>query len=385
MNDGRRHRSAKQGRRNARRTAKRQRGADDSALERAVRRASAKHSLSLLSVASSIIGLSSPDPSARLNHEPQQNLSLTECVTILCNRRSRESILLLAAIAELLVDDHVLRDRCQQEVATRNEHLPKWLADPSLIEAYRVARYRHVLGDGEEWAVGVRVSGGSEFTISAYIDHNTLSAITNVAVHMTPIDEMIADPRLRIDPAAVSVAGDLAEAGAWMANGLKLADFLPQDASWREGRPLVAWLIPHLPGGGSMTKPAEPDEQTLSELLDAFFASPSGAPFRDDAYRDLLTEFIDTGSGDPQRWSSTRLWHALRRPTYDEHVPLEVAVDAPALLRSFVPFAHSRSGIRQLLTDDAIATIGEMSLEYRRCILDDATRYADDEDFEPPL
>ena len=335
-------------------------------------------------MASSIIGLFSPDPFARLKHEPQQTLSLTECITLLCDRRSRETTLLLAVIAELLVDDHVLRDRCRQEVATRDEHLPKWLADPSLAEPYRVARYRHVLGDGEEWAVGVRVSGGSEFTISAYIDHNTRSAITNVAVQMTPIDEVIADPRLRIAADAVSVAGSLAEARAWMANGLKSADFLPQDASWREGRPLVAWLIPHLPDGGSMTKPAEPDEETLSDLLDAFFASPSGAPFRDDAYRDLLTEFIDTGSGDPERWSSTRLWHALRRPTYDDHVPLEVAVDAPSLLRAFVPFAHSRSEIRQHLTDEAIATIDDMSREYRRCLLDDAVHYVDDDDFEPP-
>jgi len=55
-------------------------------------------------------------------------------------------------------------------------------------------------------------------------------------------------------------------------------------------------------------------------------------------------------------------------------------VDAPALLRAFIPFAHAHSDVRQDLTDDATATIDRMSLTYRRRLLDDAARGLEDDD-----
>lgn len=53
------------------------------------------------------------------------------------------------------------------------------------------------------------------------------------------------------------------------------------------------------------------------------------------------------------------------------------------MLRAFVPFAHSRSGVRQGLTDDAIKTIDEMSRDYRRRLVDEAMQYLDGDDTPP--
>lgn len=57
-------------------------------------------------------------------------------------------------------------------------------------------------------------------------------------------------------------------------------------------------------------------------------------------------------------------------------------MDAAAPLRAYVAFVHADSGIRQELTDEAIATINEMSLRYRRQILEDA--FDHDDDIWPP-
>jgi hypothetical protein len=46
-------------------------------------------------------------------------------------------------------------------------------------------------------------------------------------------------------------------------------------------------------------------------LCDQFFASRAGAPFDDYDHRELLDELLETGTGDPLRWSATRIEQAL--------------------------------------------------------------------------
>ena len=385
MNDGRRRRSAKQGRRDARRDTKRKReGRDDNLVDRAVRKALAKHPLALLSFASFIIGTATPDRFAYARRDARETPPLAGVVAALAGRRCRETTALLAVLAEMLVDDEVLRDQCRRELATRNEPLPKWLAELSRVDAYRVVRERHILGDGDNWLLGVRMANGSEFTIAMYVDHNWSSAVTNVGGQMKAIDQVADDPRRAKTADTVRIDEDLADARAWIGKGLLQADWLPQDDSRRQSLPLVAWLMTHLPEGGTARTPGEVDDQAMSELADGFFASSVGAPFRDVTYRDLLMQFWDTGSGDPSRWSATRVAHALQDPSYDDDIPVEIAVDAPALLRAFIPFAHSRSGVRQAFTDEATATIDSMSLQYKRRLLVSAAPYIEDDVVEPP-
>jgi hypothetical protein len=47
------------------------------------------------------------------------------------------------------------------------------------------------------------------------------------------------------------------------------------------------------------------------KLVRGFFASPSGAPFDDFCSEELLQELIDSGTGDPFRWSAARIARVL--------------------------------------------------------------------------
>jgi hypothetical protein len=113
-------------------------------------------------------------------------------------------------------------------------------------------------------------------------------------------------------------------------------------------------------------------EPTL-ELCNRFFATDAAAPFADPGHRELLLELFETGTGDPLRWSAARVEHAISAAHYSEHsLPLEVELDAPDLLRAFIPYAHAQSGIRDELTARTLATVDALRSSYKRKVL----RYA---------
>ena len=58
---------------------------------------------------------------------------------------------------------------------------------------------------------------------------------------------------------------------------------------------------------------------------------------------------------------------------YDYYrIPLEIALDAPDLLRAFIPFAHAQSGIRDELTSRTLAAIDALRSSYKREVLKEA-------------
>lgn len=112
-----------------------------------------------------------------------------------------------------------------------------------------------------------------------------------------------------------------------------------------------------------------------------FFATAAGAAFRGFDYPILFDELVDSGSGDPLRWSVIRVERALRESLYGGYVQLETALSAPHLLRAFIPFAHAQSGIRDELTAQALAAVDEDAPRYRSRVLREAANhgYFDDE------
>ncbi len=143
---------------------------------------------------------------------------------------------------------------------------------------------------------------------------------------------------------------DPADARTWMERGLDLSEYVRPSDEWRQALPLVRWMIAQLPGGGIPYERPDWDDDVVFELLDGFLSSSAGAPFAAVDYRDFLRQLCDSGSGDPRRWSASRISTVLRHSTSYLDVPLEIALDAPDLLRAYVPFAHVDSGIRQDLT-----------------------------------
>ena len=370
MSDGRQRRRAKQARRDARRMAKRnKRTPDDTTTADIVRRALArKHPLHLLSVACMIIHLANPDPLGFLKSRRRDTLHLDELVTNLIGVRNREATALLAVLAELLVDDPGPQLRCRHELAERDDHLPRWLTALPQLDAYRAVRRTHVLGDVDELVIGTRLEGGHEMTIAVAIDHNDMSAVTDAGAASESIDAVLARvAELSTDTTVVEIS--LADARAAIEHALARQIFAPETDTWKLYGALSHWLVGRLPEGGECWSPAW-DWEATEKLCDAFFASPSAAPFRDPSHRELLAELLETGTGDPSRWSATRAERALSDPPFDsDRMPVEVALDAPDLLRAFIPYVHSQSGIRDELTERTIAVIDELRSAYKREVL----------------
>ena len=110
--------------------------------------------------------------------------------------------------------------------------------------------------------------------------------------------------------------------------------------------------------------------ESNKELCDRFFATGSAAPFTDSSHRELLLELFETGTGDPMRWSAARVEQAIGgTPFSEDSIPLEVVLDAPDLLRAFIPYAHAQSGIRDELTSRTLATVDALRSSYKREVL----------------
>ncbi len=276
--------------------------------------------------------------------------------------------MLLAAIAELLVDDPARQLRCRREVAERGHHLPGWITALPRVDVYRAVRRTHVLGDVDELVIGMRLDGGHELTIAVRIDYNLLCSVADADAVPDPIDEVLT--RAAESSADTDVFEmRLADARAWIEDAIKKPTFSPETETWPLYRALVQWVISRLPEGGERRPPAG-DWETNERWCDRFFATDSAAPFTDPSHRELLFELFETGSGDPLRWSAARVQEAIGgTPLCEDHFPLEVALDAPDLLRAFIPYAHAQSGIREELTSRALAVIDALRSSFKREVL----------------
>ena len=371
MNEARRRRAAKQDRRDARRALKRRRvTVDESVLIGTIRNALLGHPLGLLQLATFFVSMF-----------PRGERSLADAVNGLAAWQCRETTALLAVVGELLVDDDALRERCRQEVVKRGDHLPKWIVGLRQVQVNRAARRADVLGDGDELFVGLMMADATELTLGVILDHNVLSSVTDFVILAEPLEEVVARQLETLDSAASFEPMDLADARTWIDDGLRWSALLQRSrsAEWREAQLIAKWVLAQLPGGGCGYQRPELQEDVAHDLLDGFLSSPAGAPFADVDYRLLLRELWDTGCGDPLRWSASRLSGILRSRFHDYDLPLEIVLDAPALLRAFVPFAHGQSRIAQHLTDEAVATIDRLGLGYRRELLANAIEHDDDD------
>jgi hypothetical protein len=362
MSNERRARRAKQVRRDERRAKKRNgENSVDTTLTDALRGALNGHPGRLLGVASMFIHVGKPDT---LRDEAYMDNVLTGLIGV----RNRETTALLAVVAELLVDDPAPRLRCQRELVERDEHLPRWITSLRDIDVYRVVRITDVLGDADELVLGARLDGEHELTVAVLLDHNMFSGIADAGVVPDPIDEALARAAESSSDTNVFEMR-LADARVWIEDALNKPTIAPKTDTWPLYRALVRWLVGRLPEGGEHRSPASDWEQA-EDLCDRFFAISSAAPFTDSSHRALLLELFETGTGDPMRWSAARVEHAIGGAPYiEDSIPLEVVLDAPDLLRAFIPYAHAQSGIRDELTSQTLAMIDALRSSYKREVL----------------
>ena len=319
-------------------------------------------------MASMVIHVAKPESLISLKSGRCDTNHLDRVLTGLIGVRNRETTALLAVIAELLVDDPAPQLRCRRELAERGEHLPQWITALPRVEVYRAVRRTNVFGDVDELVIGMRLDGGHELTIAVQIDHNMLSSVVDAGVVPDPIDEALA--RVAESSSDTDVFEmRLADARVWIEDALNKPTLAPETDTWPLYRALVQWLVGRLPEGGEHRSPAGESESN-EELCDRFFATSSAAPFTDSSHRELLLELFETGTGDPLRWSAARVEQAIGGTPYSEDsIPLEVALDAPDLLRAFIPYAHAQSGIRDELTSRTLAMVDALRSSYKREVL----------------
>ncbi|WKG04663.1 hypothetical protein [Mycolicibacterium sp. HK-90] len=373
MGDKRLERKAKQARRDVRRAKKRDRESrPDTTFRDVIRKTvTGRHPLSLLGMASYLLHRVTPDPLDYPKVESDAGF-LDRFVTGMIGERNRETTALLAVLAELLLDDPGLQLRCREAVAERDNPLPQWITALPQIEVYRAVRLADVLGDADELVIGARLDGKHELTAAVLVDHNALSSVIDAIVMSEPIGVGIARTAESGSDTNV-VEMTLADARTWIEDALSEPAFTRATRTWTQSRPLIQWLVRQLPEGGAH-RPST-DWAAAGELCDRFFATDAASPFTDPGHRDLLLELFETGCGDPLRWSEIRVERAIGRPCLDDfYGRLEVVLDAPDLLRAYIPYAHAQSGIRDELTARTIATLDKLRSPYKREMLRQAER-----------
>jgi hypothetical protein len=279
-----------------------------------------------------------------------------------------ETTALLAVMAQIGVGDPDLRHRVEREVGRRPHPLPRWLDELGDAEVVRAVEMSHVLRDGDNVLLVVRLAGGHELTLVVYIDHNMGTLVKDAFVVPEPVAAVVTLMRNRMnDPDTLFRDLEPADARARVTEAVDLAavSFPPIETdTWPACRPLVEWACRMLPAGGVGYERPDWDDGLLSELADRFFASPEGARLDSVEHRELFESVLwfgmSSGPGDPLRWSPTAVEIFLA-----DWLPRKVLADeaflalAPDLLRAYIRFCHAERGVPPHLTDETLAAVDE--------------------------
>lgn len=352
-------------------------GPEDQALFQTLRTAlRSGEPLDLLAVVSGFLEVT--DPRSRDPFVPdEQRAGRGDLVESFIGTPYAETTAALIAVRALIADD-VLAARIGRELETRRHPMPEWLR--VLAQARRepdVWFLSHVLGDGDDYLLGVTLPSGEALSALVYVDHNMGTVVKDAFVVTEPLVDLTIKMGTLIDDADQSLSRTdptLARAviEAAITSGSMLYPPLTSD-SWPMCRPLVEWMVRMLPTGGTAPEPREWTPAETDAVVEGFFGSPFGAGLDREDERSLLESVVwfSTGyaSGDPWRWSPVTVEMLLA-----DWFPRKVIADPaylaklPDVLRAYVRYCHARNGIRRELTEETLAAVDLHEPEYRRLI-----------------
>lgn len=321
------------------------------------------------------------DPRDRDPFVPEEGQArLSDLVDSFIGTPYAETTAALTVIAALSADE-VLAARIGAELTGRRHPLPDWLTglDRARIEP-DVWFLTHILGDGDDYLLGVMLPSGDALSALVYVDHNLGGVVKDAFIVPEALEDLAiktgtlledADQSLtRTDPATARAVVEAA-----ISSGSQLYPPLTSD-SWPMCRPLVEWMLRMLPTGGTAPEWREWSDEETAAIAEEFFASPYGAPLDRDDERDLLRNLLWFGTsyatGDPYRWSPVTVEMLLV-----DWFPRKVIADAaylgklPALLRAFIRYCHDRNGIRADLTMETLAAVDHHQVGYLQSIRSD--------------
>lgn len=360
--------------------ARRPHGAQDQQLFQSLRAAlRSGEPLDLLALVSGFLEVT--DPRSRDPFAPdEQRAGLADLVESFVGTPYAETTAALTSI-KALVTDELLAARISRELETRRHPLPDWLTglDRARLDS-DVWFMTHVLGDGDDYLLGVTLPSGESLSALVYVDHNMGTVVKDAFVVPEPLEDLaikmgtlIDDPDqslTRTDPATTRAVIEAA-----IDSGSRLFPPLTSD-SWPMCRPLLEWIVRMLPTGGVAPEWREWSREETAAVAAEFFASPFGAALDDDDHRGLLESVLwfctDYAPGDPWRWSPVTV-EMLLADWFPRKVIAEPAYLAklPDLVRAYIRYCHDRNGIRAELTAETLAAVEQREPEYLQLIRSD--------------
>ena len=275
-----------------------------------------------------------------------------------------------------MTPDELLAARIRRTLAERRQRLPAWVTSLSEVEIRQVVEMRHVLRDGENYFLDVRLPDGFGMTVCVYVDNNLGRVVKDAYTLDQPWDVVHERIGEIVEPDTIIAPADPAAARAVLDAALQVEAimFPPMESeTWPACRPLVRWLVGKLPAGASLPDFEMPSEAELDEIADEFLRSPYGKGFDDEDHRRLLEVIVGFGAtydvGDPLRWSPVNvelmLVDRVPRKVVDK---VSVLTKLPALMRAFIRYAYDVRGLRRELLQEALESVDRWEPEYQRLI-----------------
>lgn len=261
----------------------------------------------------------------------------------------------------------------RRAVLDRGDRLPGWVARLGDAEVTSATEMVHVLGDGDNVIVGLRIPPRHELSVVVYIDHNLGRVVKDAFVVPDSPDGLIRQMRQIVDdPDTEWRDVPLADARALITDAVDSGAMTwpPFETdTWPACRPLVEWVVRLMPGGATVEGPHRWTDDETARLAASFLATPEGVPHRSRAGRDMLDALLWYGTGygkcDPLRWSPVSVEIVLA-----DWVPRKVLAPVdelrlvPDVLRDLVRFGHRELGIRQELTDETVDAVDAFESAY---------------------
>ncbi len=286
----------------------------------------------------------------------------------------------LALAVAAMHPDAVLAKRLRSAVDPfAMARFPRWVGRMGDIEITGTHVQTDILGDGENVIVSWRWPDGAASTAFVYVDHN-MGTLVKDAFVIPEEHGAVFDRLVEIDPdAAPTEAVDPAVARARIEQAIAHGErsYPPfQTDSWPSSRPMIEWVIGHLPAGGEGYDRPEWSEDERAALLDDFVAAPSGhvEGLDEEQVRELADPLIwfgcDYGPGDPLRWSPVSVEIVLvdLYPRKVLGLDDDLMVRVPDVLAGFVRFAHERKGIPTHRTDDTLEAVERWRPEFLEAV-----------------
>ena len=346
---------------------------------------------SLLLQASGLVEIVTDRPLDRLGSDRLGRVDGPDFLGSLIGSRWPELVVLGKAMAILLPDRPIVRTLRSQPLPPGS---PAWASTMDLIEVTGTFVQADPFGDGDNLWACVRWPDGSEATTIMFVDHNMGSKLKDAFLIPGGADDVLATMHDVSDDVVEVTAiepADLRARVEWSIERTERTVPAVETETWPNCRPLVEWILGHLPSGGQAWEFADWSQQQRTALVDDFIGSQFAqqCPLLADQVASIVESFVshgcDDGSGDPLRWSPIVVEIVLvdwfPRKVYGLS---QTEIDAvPTILERFVSYAHERCGVDAQATNETLSAIVVWEDDFFEAMADDDAK--DDSDDSPLL